>query len=388
MTRMPRHSQVFLGTAALVLVCLLACDCFSAAAQTVIPDSASARSNSSGERAPVVTDPQLRARTPQEIEQGKQAERRITLDIVVSGPDGVPVHALQQQDFKVFDNAKAQELTSWHALSGSKNIPPTEVILLLDTMNPIFQDVVLMRQGIEGFLRKNHGSLPFPVTLGVVTETGVSFEAASRDGNALAASLEKVKTPIRLYDTAQGSNGWVERAQHSIRALTQLAAEERTRPGRKLVIWTGPGWPLLTFPSITSDRNQRLFFRTIVDLNTRLRQAHITLYSVVPLNLSIGTGLRTFLYQDFLKGVENPSHVDAANLALQVLATQSGGQVLDKNGDLSAQISRCVQDADAYYELTFDAEPAQHADAYHRLEVQVNKPGLVARTTTVYYAQP
>jgi VWFA-related protein len=386
MTRMPTQSQVFLGTAALVLVGLLACGCFSAAAQTAIPESGSARSNSSAERAPVATDPQLRARTRQEIEQGKQAERRITLDIVVSGPDGVPVHALQQQDFKVFDNAKAQELTSWHALSGSKNIPPTEVILLLDTMNPIFQDVVLMRQGMEGFLRRNHGSLPFPVTLGVVTETGVSFEAASRDGNALAASL--VKTPIRLYDTAQGSNGWVERAQHSIRALTQLAAEERTRPGRKLVIWTGPGWPLLTFPSITSDRNQRLFFRTIVDLNTRLRQAHITLYSVIPLNLSIGTGLRTFLYQDFLKGVENPSHVDAANLALQVLATQSGGQVLDKNGDLSAQISRCVQDADAYYELTFDTEAAQHADAYHRLEVQVNKPGLVARTTTVYYAQP
>ena len=138
-----------------------------------------------------------------------------------------------------------------------------------------------------------------------------------------------------------------------------------------MLIWTGPGWPLLSGPSPDlNDRNRGRYFTSIVDLNTQLREAHITLYNAVPLNLAAGMGLRSLLYRSYLKGVASPSKADAPNLALQVLAIQSGGLVFDNDGDLAGQIARCVEDAQAYYELTFDAARADDPDVYHRLEIR------------------
>ena len=80
--------------------------------------------------------------------------------------------------------------------------------------------------------------------------------------------------------------------------------------------------------------------------------------------------------------------VTYGNLALQVLATQSGGRVLNSNNNISSEIADCVRDYKAFYTISFEAPPADHPDEYHTLEVKVDKPGLTARTRTGYYAQP
>ena len=93
-------------------------------------------------------------------------------------------------------------------------------------------------------------------------------------------------------------------------------------------------------------------------------------------------------YQEFLKGVSKPSQVQAADLALQVLAVQSGGRALNSSNDMVSQIESCIADTNAWYTLSFDSPPADGPDEYHKLEVKVDKPGLTARTSTGYYAQP
>ena len=70
-----------------------------------------------------------------------------------------------------------------------------------------------------------------------------------------------------------------------------------------------------------------------------------------------------------------------------MLAAQTGGQVLEGNNDLASLIDRCIADAKAYYVLTFHPGPAAHANEYRSLAVEVDKPGLKARTRTGYYAQ-
>ncbi len=336
------------------------------------------------------TPPQaLEHRTPEDVERANRAERHITLDVEVSDASGNPVGGLDAQDFSLLVNGRPQAISAVHRLKGTGTVPPAEVILLLDALNPTFQDVSIARQGIEKFLRREYGHLAQPVSLVFLADDGAKLEPASRDGNALAEDLAKLKSPIRTFDVAQGASGLLERAQRSVHALTQLATLEAARPGRKLLLWVGPGWPLLSGPSATlSAENKRRYFATIVDLNTALRRAQMTLYSIAPLNLAQGTGLRSFLYQDFLKGVESPAQADAPDLALQVLAYQSGGLVLNKSGDLAGQIARAAADANVYYELSFDSSAGVRADEYRRLEVRVDKPGIAARTATGYYAQP
>lgn len=99
-------------------------------------------------------------------------------------------------------------------------------------------------------------------------------------------------------------------------------------------------------------------------------------------------GRGTYLYQDFLKGIKTADKADPPYLSLKVLAVQSGGRVVGPDNDLTAQINACVQDAAAFYTLSFDPPKADRANEYHDLKVTVDKPGLSARTRTGYYNQP
>jgi hypothetical protein len=122
----------------------------------------------------------------------------------------------------------------------------------------------------------------------------------------------------------------------------------------------------------------------IVQLSTKLREARISAYSV-----SAGMpGVGTNLYKGFLKGVPSALKTSVSNLGMKVLAVQSGGAVYGPDNDMTAQINRCVQDAQAFYTLSFDPPPAVRANEYHDLKVQVSQPGLTARTRTGYYNQP
>jgi VWFA-related protein len=114
----------------------------------------------------------------------------------------------------------------------------------------------------------------------------------------------------------------------------------------------------------------------------------VTLYGIIPLDLNIGNEAYAYRYQSFMKGVVSAKQADAGNLSLQVLAEQSGGRALAPTGDIYGSIVRCVADANAYYELSFDSAATSRVDAYRELAVRLNKPGLTARTNTGYYAQP
>jgi VWFA-related protein len=167
--------------------------------------------------------------------------------------------------------------------------------------------------------------------------------------------------------------------------MDMIAGNEVKRPGRKLLIWAGPGWPLLDGPRVeVSSQGQKQMFNQVVGLSTTLREARMTVYSV-----SLGVpGLGTYLYQDFLKGVKTPEKVNPANLALKVLAIQTGGRALPPDNDLAGQIEVCVQDAGAFYTISFDPPPADKPNEYHDLKVEIDKPGLTAHTDTGYYNQP
>lgn len=62
--------------------------------------------------------------------------------------------------------------------------------------------------------------------------------------------------------------------------------------------------------------------------------------------------------------------------------------MIESRGDQAAQIDDCVREPNTLYTLTFDPAPAEHADEYHDLEVEVREPGLKVRSNTFYYDQP
>ena len=325
-------------------------------------------------------------------QQHPPADHRIWLDAVVTDKAGNPISGLQQQDFTLLDGKQPQKIESFEASEENAETqkPPVQVIFLVDAVNISVQTMAIERIQLDKFLRQDGGHLPVPMSLILFTDTTTRMQPSStRDGNALATLLDANETGLRAIGRSAGFWGAAERADMSMGTLDQLAQVEVTQPGRKLVIWLSPGWPLLSGPGIyLSDKDKEVLFHRVVALSVELRQSRITLYAVDPEGTNDSGSFRTFYYETFLKGVTAPKNVNYGNLGLQVLATQSGGRVLNSNNDIAKEIANCVRDARAFYTLSFEAPPADHPNEYHSLELKVDKPGMAVRTSTGYYAQP
>ncbi len=324
------------------------------------------------------------AQDPSAAPQGT-ARGRIYLDVVVGPKSGAPVAGLQQQDLTLLDNKSPQPITSFQAFTGRE--APIQVVLVIDAINTDAQNIGYQRIQIDKFLRAEGGHLAYPIAIVVANDKGVQVAADfSSDGNALSTALDQGNIALRFIGRSAGFYGAAERLQYSLNALQELAGAAVPRPTRKIIIWISPGWPLLSGPEVElSSKQQQDLFAEIVNFSSRLLQNRITLYSVNP----IGAGESVFradYYQEFLKGVSKPSQVNAGNLALQVLAIQSGGIAFDFNNDLTGLLQQCISDSAPYYEIGFDAGPAEQPGEYHQLEVKVDKPGLTARTRQGYYA--
>ena len=320
-------------------------------------------------------------------------DRQITLDVQVTDKSGVAVRRLQKQDFTLLDDKQSKNILSFHAVdntSGSPTDPPVEIVLVVDAVNATFQTVNYERNELKKFLLQNGGKLALPVSLIVFTDAGAKIQdGSSRDGNALAALYDQYETGLRSINRSQGFYGAADRFDLSMKTLTSVIEYEQPRPGRKLMIWFSPGWPLLSGPNVElSHKGQQQLFNSIVAASDGLRQARITLYSIDPLGLADAASIRISYYEEFLKGVASATHALPGNLGLQVLTVQSGGRVLNSSNDLTAEIARCTADAEAYYVVSFDAARADQANEYHSLAVTIDKPGITARTRTGYYAQP
>lgn len=338
-----------------------------------------------------IQQPGLKQRAPEapgtKTESGLKTHS-ITLDVVVDDAAGNPVGGLARGDFTLLDTGHPRTVTSFQEMNRAAAPTDAEAILLVDTMSNSFASIAMERDQIEKFLGLDGGSLSLPISIVLLSDSGARIVQPTRDGNVLIAELKKTSTAIPTIKAAMGGAGSIERFQRSLKALNQLMAYEGTKPGRKLLLWIGPGWPMLSSARFSSsERDQYADWQGIVDFSTYLRQARMTLYSVETLSSETSVSHAVY-YQDFLHPVTGPKNASSANLALPVLALQSGGRVVNGSNDLVAEIASCLQDAKAYYTLSFDAPKSDRPDEYRTLEVKIAKPGLTARTNSGYYAQP
>jgi VWFA-related protein len=305
---------------------------------------------------------------------------------VVTQKSGQPVTDLQQQDFTLLDNKAPQTITSFKAVSARE--AQVAVILVMDAVNTGYAREASARSEIDKFLRTDGGHLAYPTALAMFTDTGVQMEGnSSTDGNALSASLDRESMALRTI-TGSSNHGDADRYDLSLQALGQLVSSVTLHPGRKLMLWVSPGWPLLAGPRVNFEaKQQRRVFAEVVSLSTQLLQARITLFCVDPMGASENIA-RESDYQAFLKGISKPNQVQPGNLGLQVLAIQSGGQVFTGSNDPARLLQECVSAYASYYEISFDAPAAEWTDEYHHLEIKLAKRGLIAHTRQGYYAEP
>ncbi|HEX4785932.1 MAG TPA: VWA domain-containing protein, partial [Candidatus Sulfotelmatobacter sp.] len=274
------------------------------------------------------------------------ADHLIWLDVVVTDKAGNAVNNLAQHDFTLLDDKQPRKILSFQATDGTSRAtdPPLQLIFVLDAVNTGAQTIMYARTQLTKFLRQNDGKLAIPAALVILTDQSTQIQPTpTRDGKALADSLDSNQTGLRVLGRSTGVYGAEERRTLSLRALDGLARYEAAQPGRKFVVWLSPGWAILSGPNLMiTDRSEQWVFGNIVNLSQELREARITLYSLDPLGMSDAGGFRTFYYESFLKGVTSYQKAQNGNLALQVFAAQSGGRVLNSGNDLVKEITSCL----------------------------------------------
>lgn len=322
----------------------------------------------------------------QPLSPAAQSPDGIKLNVVVEDRSHHPETGLRQQDFTVLDNKSPRPIRSFKLVNPSQE--PVRVILLVDAVNTPFRMVSYTRGRIEQFLRANGGVLAHPTTLAFLTDQGVQItNGFSTDGNAVSDVLEHYQIGLREITRNSEWSG-PERLQICLNAFQQIVAFGSSIPGRKLVLWISPGWPLISGPyDYLDNKQEQQIFNDVVSFSTSLRQNDLTLYNINPVGVSESIE-RTNYFQTFLGSVTKPGDVQFGDLGIQVLAVHSGGLAIESNSDVTNMIETCLADARSWYEIEFEPLPADKPNEYHHVEIKLDQPGLVARSSDVYYSHP
>lgn len=289
----------------------------------------------------------------------KGTEGLIKLDVLVVDGHGMPVADLKPADFSLFENGQEQRILSFQEVSGlgTGSEPSIQIILLIDTLGMPGFMAEEESSAVQTYLRKRNGQLGHPVSVYLLDNSGLRTVAPSSDGDVLASEIEHNNaTMVRPVERrpalgggqAEGSLGLPESPFLSAtKALGQIATYERTKPGRKLLVWVGPrsGTGSANYNEWTMTNAQGRFY-FVRWFSTLLREARLALF-----DLSVGEPTTQSILPDpraYLKSMASPQQVSLLNLSRDVLAVQSGGAVMNTL-DPVPQIAHCVQQAGPFY---------------------------------------
>jgi VWFA-related protein len=366
-------------------------------------------------------NPTLKTRSKEDREREFQANHRITLNVQVTDDAGKPVTDLQAKDFTVFDNRQPRKLATFHAIDGQAMNDATEVVIVLDAVNSTTEALEAEKAGIFKYLAHGHSALPYPTSFALWSNGHLKATGATTDRNAVGkafVSMTKnlhsnacapvaspvagtVAKAVESGDEALGKDGASSHApdianclqvhfKDSVAALDGIAQQQLHLGGRTILIWAGPGWPLLSdaeFQQLTPKARQG-YFEEIVSVLHDLHAAQVTVDALGPRDATREAEIARVDLHALTAGTASSENAGPSSLALPVLAHQTGGRVMSTSSDVTSDLDRLLDDADWYYALSINPPPAQNGVELRSLEVKVQRPGLNIRTMTLYYAEP
>jgi VWFA-related protein len=313
----------------------------------------------------------------------------LTFTVEVTDKAGHFIPGLKSGDFTLLDDKSPSPVEAFAQHTPGPRTPET-AILAIDLVNTGVGAAGDARSQIADFLRKPNGRLLYPMALVLVRDGGVrGLGKTSDDPKVLLEALNAQGGLLRDIPPSAGFWGAAEREQTSVQSLNLLARVMTEMPGRKLLIWVSPGWPIFDNPGVSyGDGQLHRIFAEAVALSRELTQAQATLYDVDPLGGWDAGRYRTFLWEDYTNPLRRWQSARAGDLALQVLASESGGLVLNSSNDVAGEVSTCAQDGSAWYTISFTPRTSEKPNTWHSVQLKVDRPGLIVRTRSGYYAQP
>jgi VWFA-related protein len=345
---------------------------------------------------------------PPETETLHSTTQLVVLDATVFDKSGHPVTVpLGRDDFQIEENRKPQTIRYFESAMEHEGGPTAGtaekrplLIAVLDELNYPYNpaetnainiqnqsaDYLYMRNELVGFLKQQPEQMNEPMEVLALTHHG--FLIVARPTRARDTLLERVRqrdpglgSPYRDYlEEADGTQ-----TVGSLQAMWSLALEERSLPGRKLVLWLGYGGPDLgVAPVLMRPHRLTPFERYQREVTDLLVDARITVDLFRP-GLEDGRpevdASRGAQLQSALERISNPSDIGFVGYV------QATGGVLRRGNDVNGEVTQAVNYGTAYYTLSYSPTSHSFDGDFRRIRVIVKgHPDWVVLTKVGYYA--
>jgi VWFA-related protein len=320
--------------------------------------------------------------------------RNVILDAVVTDKKGSVVTGLTRNDFVIREDNAPQEIRSFDAVAAGTSTEDAtpHTILLVDELNTRFEDMAYTRYSVNRLLHRDGVKLDQPTALYILSNDGLHVLANyTRDPASIDAALSSHKAilPWRLQGNFYRG---IERINISMSALQQIAIASTGTPGHKNIVWISPGLPIFGALVLEADQ-QKALFDSIRHLSDQLLKARVSIYSIDPRGVQTNSasfaGGNNFAYAAYLNGLSQTNDAAFGNLAIQTLATQTGGHVFYGRNDVDREIATSLTDGNTYYTLAYSPANKDFHGEFRKIKITVvNRPDLKVQTRDGYYAMP
>ncbi len=313
----------------------------------------------------------------------------VTINVVVSERSGEPgVERLRVEDFNVIEDGVRQKIASFSTAG-----VPFSLVLLIDTSGSTRDEVALIRQAARRFLDALRPADRLAI---------VQFNREVELVRNLTDDRERLEKGLNQLQPGSGTS-FYDALQLTIDDVLGKIA------GRKVVIALTDG--VDSFGHLTYDQ-----------ITPAVEQAGATIYFLqLDTEAFTGDGLQRdchlpghfeFSAKQLRKyrgeygekgGPFNESHCElsrierlqinrrlyeSARRELRTIATQTGGQVfpVTRISQLDEAYSRIAAELKSVYSIAYYPTSEKHDGRWRRLQVEVRRPGLVARTRPGYRA--
>ncbi|MBS1855223.1 MAG: VWA domain-containing protein, partial [Acidobacteria bacterium] len=346
--------------------------------------------------------------------------RLVDVNVIARDSRG-PVAGLTADDFRIFDNGVEKKIAFFSVNSvkppAKPFVPPApEVYTNRPEVRPdaaVRLTVVVLdglNSSVEYQIRARAQLLKFAREIGPRDRVAVyamadrmrRIQDFTNDSGQLVASVERYTPNLwvvkgspagaasrgipgsEALQIAEGSSATMEamadyyRMRVTTDLMKELAQEIARVPGRKNIVWLSAGFPMEIRMTGDSPEHPTSFREEMSGSSKALARASAALYPVDVRGLVAPSGGQTAAA---VADGERKRHY-----SMDVLAAVTGGRAFYDDNDLAAEIRGAVEDAELTYTIGFYPDPGEQDGNYHRLQIEVKRPGVQLRYREGYVA--
>jgi len=237
----------------------------------------------------------------------------------------------------------------------TRTVKAPVTIFVLDLLNSEFQEGAYFRQELHKYLEGLPSELAAPAELIVLGNDNLELvQGYTRSRKELLFALDHAPTIVPYKRT--NSDFVMDRAQQSIDALQQIVLQNEGIPGRKNVIWIGPGSPTLSAPEdIKTETTLKNYIHMTANMLVEARISLFVIYPPLKLEKRSDTFNPSIANTDFQTKDPFGSAVSFVDFV-----RETGGDLFFNRNDIDGEIQQSEVFGSKYYTLTY--QPREGAE--------------------------